>query len=763
MAGARHSTSDQKHLDEAMTHLQAAGAQNGMSDEPMTKATDIDSMEEVSEDLRESFISEFNPQLAPQPMSGPYVVETYPAYVIVCDGDEYYQVAYAKDPMNDDNITWGQRDTWVLVEKQWTPTAETESTGMKANADFVWLNMATPVIFGAVKASGDEWRLDVLGVPFGGPMKGKDVEGQYFSQNTNTHHEIYPEIPVYYYHGYDSNLNPQGDPVIIGKATYVKQDAQGHWYDVVLDKTKEFAERVWKAANTKPLPKAKASSGTIAHIMRVDKSSGEITNWPVVEMTLMDGRPGRFNAANSYAVAMPAAKAAYEKAGLTFVTPPEQGDNAITQKDAQTDMVEAVKAHTSNAADATITTNPKESKMELTKEELQQMLADTAKQASAETLRAVKAAEPAPNTAGTDIHVTHDEADTPFANLAENARAVKAYFTSGTRTLHPRLSALLNLDGTGGMKAAAGASEGNPSDGGILLDPTLTSEFLAPIHNEGPFSNTVRKLPVSSNSNYGWINGVNETDRSTGSRWGGVRGYRMAEAGSITGSKPTFRRIQWELKKYAVLVYGSDELIADSSQFSTVVNQGCREELNFMVNDDIMNGIGLAGPQGFMNSGALITVTRDTGSAIKAADIKTMWNRLDPRARKNATWYIGNDSRPQIDELFASGSTALWFPYLTIDPITGSYRLYGRPVVDSEFNASLNTTGDIVLADMSQYLFWDKNGVESATSIHLQFLTDETTFRFTYRCDGKSSLASALTPYKGSTTTSPFVALTSAT
>jgi HK97 family phage major capsid protein len=251
---------------------------------------------------------------------------------------------------------------------------------------------------------------------------------------------------------------------------------------------------------------------------------------------------------------------------------------------------------------------------------------------------------------------------------------------------------------------------------------------------------------------------VDETSRATGSRWGGVRGYRLAEAATKTASKPSFRRIQWELKKYAVVVYGTDELLADAAQFSAIVNQACREELNFMVNDDIMNGGGLAGPQGFMNSGALITVTRTDASDILGADISNMYNRMDPRGRSNAVWYIGNDSQPKLDKLFAVGSTSVLFPYASIGQ-DGVQRLYGRPIVVSEFNQTLGTAGDIVFADLSQYLFWEKGGVEAATSIHVQFLTDETAFRFVYRCDGQSSVNTALTPYKGSTTTSPFVNL----
>ena len=41
----------------------------------------------------------------------------------------------------------------------------------------------------SVKAVGD-WELDVLAVPFGGPNRGKDTDGEYFSNNTDLYHSI---------------------------------------------------------------------------------------------------------------------------------------------------------------------------------------------------------------------------------------------------------------------------------------------------------------------------------------------------------------------------------------------------------------------------------------------------------------------------------------------------------------------------------------------------------------------------------------------
>lgn len=390
-----------------------------------------------------------------------------------------------------------------------------------------------------------------------------------------------------------------------------------------------------------------------------------------------------------------------------------------------------------------------------TNDEIKQAIAD----GIAEGVKAALVQQPAQNTPGSVV-VTGSESDRPFRNIAEQARAIKAFEMSRGRNEHPRLAALKHIE----LEAikASGASEGVPADGGYLLEPTLTSEVMKPVHEEGPFTRMASRLPVSANSNYGWINGVDETSRVTGSRWGGIQGYRLAEAATKTASKPKFRRINWELKKYAAVVYGTDQLLADAAMFSTIVNQGCREELAFMANDDVLNGSGVGGPQGILNSGALVTFARVDANTVQHADILKMWQRLTPRARGNAAWFINSEVEPQLDALyFSTGTTGILSPYVSYGT-DGVMHIKGRPVYVTEFNPALGTAGDILLADMSEYLFWEKSDIEAATSIHVQFLTDETTFRFVYRCDGQTSMSSPVTPYKGTNTQSAFVALTAA-
>ena len=348
-----------------------------------------------------------------------------------------------------------------------------------------------------------------------------------------------------------------------------------------------------------------------------------------------------------------------------------------------------------------------------------------------------------------NVEVTQDEADKPFASLAEQMNAVKSAAMGGK--VDSRLRRL-----SAEVKAPLGLNEGVPSQGGFLLDPTISSEFLRPVHEEGVFSRLVRRLPVGANSNYGWINGIDETSRATGSRFGGVQAYWRPEAGSVTATKPKFRRVNWELKALEVLMYITDEQLQDASMTSEIARQSAVEELNFFVNDAILNGDGVGKPLGILNSPALISATRTDASNVLFADILNMYQRLHPAHRAGAAWFINSEVEPELNQLYLTTSLEARFISYGND---GVLRMMGKPVYVTEFNAGLGSVGDIVLADMGDYLMWEKGGIQSSVNPWLQWLTSEQAFKFTYRVDGQPATYSAVTPYKGSNTQSPYVAL----
>lgn len=178
-----------------------------------------------------------------------------------------------------------------------------------------------------VKAGAEDWTLDVLGVPFGGPFAGKDRDKQYFDASTKIYQEFYKTIPAVYAHGADPNGKMAETPAIIGTAKYSHQAVDGHWYKVFLDKTSEYARRIWEAAKNNM---ARASSGSVAHMVRALKN-GHILEWPVAEMTLVDLGTSNLQPANPYAVALPVVKAHYERANLIWNEQSEPGNGGSTQ------------------------------------------------------------------------------------------------------------------------------------------------------------------------------------------------------------------------------------------------------------------------------------------------------------------------------------------------------------------------------------------------------------------------------------------------
>jgi HK97 family phage major capsid protein len=136
---------------------------------------------------------------------------------------------------------------------------------------------------------------------------------------------------------------------------------------------------------------------------------------------------------------------------------------------------------------------------------------------------------------------------------------------------------------------------------------------------------------------------------------------------------------------------------------------------------------------------------------------------MPTRSKPRAKWYINTDCNPELDNIALAVGTGGIPPRFIDYNDEGAMRIKGRPVVETEFNATLGTAGDIILADMSQYLFFEKGPTEVASSIHVQFLTDQEVFRFVKRVDGTLNVASALTPFKGSNTLSPVLTLASRT
>lgn len=348
-----------------------------------------------------------------------------------------------------------------------------------------------------------------------------------------------------------------------------------------------------------------------------------------------------------------------------------------------------------------------------------------------------------------------------FSSLGEQLLSIRAstLAISEGRQPDPRLLEVQHRYG-----AQLGMNVGQPSDGGFLLETQYTQGLWQRVYDQGELIRRCFRVPIDDNADSVKINGLDETSRATGSRWGGVRAYWLAEAGTATASQPHFHRLSFEPKKMAVLVYATGEMLRSARTTEGIINQIVPQEITWMTEDAIFRGDAQGKPQGFLVCNAFISVAKETGQpadTILAENVSKMWSRMWARSRPNSIWLINQDCEPQLDMMsiaVGTGGTAVYMP-------AGGFadapyaRLKGRPVIPVEYCGTVGDLGDIVLVDLSQYGLSDRGAPLAASSIHVQFLTDQTCFRFLYSVDGQSMWKDMLTPANSSNTLSPFVGL----
>lgn len=314
----------------------------------------------------------------------------------------------------------------------------------------------------------------------------------------------------------------------------------------------------------------------------------------------------------------------------------------------------------------------------------------------------------------------------------------------------------------GYVAKASGSNELVGSEGGFLVPPSFSTELLKRTYDNDLLSKT---RPYTTSGNDMSIPAIDETSRADGSRFGGVRMYWEAEAAQYTATKPSYNKVELKLKKLTGLVHVTDELIADSGMaMEGHLFDLFASETAFKLGDAIINGTGAGMPQGVLNSPALVSVSKETGQAAATLlfeNINKMWQRMYAPSRQSAVWLINQDIEAALDGLAVTVGTGGLPAYLPPGGVSDKpyATLKGRPVMPVEFCATLGTVGDILLLDLSQYLTLRKGEAQQATSIHFKFDTGEQSFRITYRADGRGWWQAPLTPFKGSNTLSPFVAL----
>lgn len=322
-----------------------------------------------------------------------------------------------------------------------------------------------------------------------------------------------------------------------------------------------------------------------------------------------------------------------------------------------------------------------------------------------------------------------------------------------------------NMDGRLRAALSTYGNEGVGADGGFAVPADFRTEIMRLVNAEESLFSRCDSTPTASNT----VNVV--TDETSSYSSSGVRVYSRAEAAAMTQSKPQLKDLTVKLNEIYAFVPVTDELLDDAPMMSAYLSTKAGEALQFKLNDYIINGTGVGQPLGIMNSGALVTVSKEssqTADTVHADNIVKMWARMPGAVRGRAIWLINQDVEPFIMKLgavvaTASGTATGGMPvYLPPGGLSAAPygTLLGRPVIITEACAAIGDLGDILLAYMPGYFApFKSGGVKSDVSMHLYFDQGVTAFRWTLRMGGQPWLSAPIARKNGANTLSHFVTL----
>jgi len=300
-------------------------------------------------------------------------------------------------------------------------------------------------------------------------------------------------------------------------------------------------------------------------------------------------------------------------------------------------------------------------------------------------------------------------------------------------------------------------------DGGFALQTDFAGTILESAVQKSPLLNRLDRYVVSNPSNSArWLRG-DETDVSE-SVFGGIMMYWAAEGASVKASKPQFNEVKMDLEKMMGIAYCTDEMLQDVAFMSGFFGNAFSLASDRLLAGSVISGDGVGKPLGYLKSGALISVDKETDQVAKTFvgdNAIKMQARSMPRNRDRLVWVMHPDVEEQLPYLhIESGNAAkfLWNPEGGLGNFD-TQRVLNKPVLFDDNCSAVGSLGDVTLIDPLQYILLVKGTAKQDWSIHVEFLTDQQCFRMVMRCNGAPKINKPLKIKNSTKLRSPFIGL----
>jgi HK97 family phage major capsid protein len=203
---------------------------------------------------------------------------------------------------------------------------------------------------------------------------------------------------------------------------------------------------------------------------------------------------------------------------------------------------------------------------------------------------------------------------------------------------------------------------------------------------------------------------VQETSRITGQRWGGMTStWGLGELNLPPQVDGKVAMCDFVNQRLLILTTLSRDLWEDAKKLERWLNYVALAEIRFNIEAAILMGItGCNRPMSVVNSPCTVTITPESGQTagtIEAVNLDKMWGAIAPGSKRNACWFASGSAMKAIDQLAVSGQ----WPEINYIP-AGRYgnaypTIKGKPLLYSECLPVIGTPGDIICADLSDYVF----------------------------------------------------------
>jgi HK97 family phage major capsid protein len=229
----------------------------------------------------------------------------------------------------------------------------------------------------------------------------------------------------------------------------------------------------------------------------------------------------------------------------------------------------------------------------------------------------------------------------------------------------------------------------------------------------------------------------------------------VLEGGPITPADPTWASLTLTKKKSVVSTRSSREFIEDNA-FNAVgflSEQSARTLALYNDAQDVADGDGVGANQTEALEAASITEVDAAVLALAYADVVDIYYAIESQYRRGAVWMAASGVLKAMSNLLDGNNRPIFNPYSGApemlsggqgDPGIGT--IFGRPVLEVPA-----TAGVLLFGDLNFYGVLDHGAIRAEVSEHEAFLTDEVTWKWVQRRDGRVLQTAAFAKSSGIT------------